>query len=211
MKRRTLLTGSLVACSGVAVGATLLTRGRRPDLVTVTGSTMGTYYRVHIPPDTLAPGALRKVVEARLDGVELRMSTYLPDSELMRFNRRLQVGPWMGASEQTLVVIEHALEVSARTDGAFDPTIGPLVALWGFGPSGPVTTPPTDRELADTAPRVGYRRLLASVSQGSLHKTIPTLDVDLSGIAKGFAVDRIAAGLDAAGVDRYLIDVGRAL
>ncbi|MGI9492243.1 MAG: FAD:protein FMN transferase, partial [Geminicoccaceae bacterium] len=122
MKRRTLLTGSLVACSGIALGSALLTRREHDHLVTVTGQTMGTYYRLRVPADSLPPKALRETAEGVLDGVVARMSTYRSESELSRFNHQ-STASWTTTSEQTLAVIAKALEVSRLTEGAFDPTI----------------------------------------------------------------------------------------
>ena len=207
MKRRTLLTGSLVACSGVALGGVLLARHGHDDLVTVTGPTMGTHYRLRVPAYSLPPKVLRETAEEVLDGVVARMSTYRSESELSLFNHQ-STADWTITSEQTLAVIAKGLEVSRLTEGAFDPTVGPLVELWGFGPSGSIATPPDERALADIARRVGFRHLHVSSADGAVRKMEPTLDLDLSGIAKGFAVDRLATALNEAGVERYLIDVG---
>lgn len=207
MKRRTLLAGSVIACSGVALGAVHLSRVRKSALVSVTGPTMGTYYRVQASDESVATQTLRRLTETVLGDVESRMSTYAPDSELSRFNRETQ-GTWTNMSDLTLTVVERALAINRLSAGAFDPTVGPLVELWGFGASGSMDVPPADSAIADAAANVGASRLTASAAQGALRKRAPGLEVDLSGIAKGFAVDRIAAALGAAGLDSYLIDVG---
>lgn len=207
MKRRTLLAGSVVACSGVALGAVHLSRVRKSALVSVTGPTMGTYYRVQAPDESVPTQTLRRLTETALGDVESRMSTYAPDSELLRFNRGVE-GVWTNMSDLTLTVVERALAISRLSHGAFDPTVGPLVELWGFGASGALDAPPADSAIADAAANVGASRLAASVARGAMRKHSPALEIDLSGIAKGFAVDRISVALDAAGLDSYLIDVG---
>ncbi len=158
------------------------------------GRAMGTTYSVQAGcPDALP----RADIGAVLDRVDAQMSTYRGDSELMRFNRA-PVGPWIAVSRDLAEVAAEAFRVAEQTGGAFDPTVGPLVARWGFGPE--ATVPFDERQI-------GYRNLRHRLDPPALAKRAP-LALDLSAIAKGHAVDRIAELLLAARCDAFLIELG---
>ncbi len=182
-----------------------------PARVVLTGSTMGTTWSVtlHARDRTRADlRAARAAIEARLDAVNRLMSTWDPESELSRLNRHASTEPF-ALSPETLEVLDLAREVSERTEGAFDVTVGPLVAAWGFGAGARAPGQTPDRaELATIRRRVDYRLLELDREAGTVHKRRPDVECDLSAIAKGFAVDEVARALERQGWDDFLVEIG---
>ena len=206
-RRRTLLqalaAGTLVAACGERRGVAIA-----PQLE-FRGPTMGTTFTAKIAGPRLpesAAAAARDGVAGALDAVVARMSTYLPHSELSRFNRHSDASPF-ALSADTLAVFALAREVSALSDGAFDITIAPLVDAWGFGPV-KAHRVVGDAEIAALAPRVGWRGLAVDTAAGTVAKAHAGQSADLSGIAKGFAVDQAARALDALGIADYMVEAG---
>lgn len=175
----------------------------------LTGATMGTGYNVKLVD--LGHGSdtaeLARRVAGILQRIESRMSTYLPESELSQFNSSPST-EWFEISEETLDVIEAAQDVSLLTGGAFDVTVGPLVNLWGFGPDGDRVEPPAQHDAERVRRRVGFEQLMLRPTPPAVRKARSDVSVDLSAIAKGYAVDRIADLLDASRVENYLVEVG---
>ncbi len=174
------------------------------------GSTMGTYYRVQVVADDLdreGRQALAAAIEEELEGVNGRMSTYLPDSELSRFNRHRATTPFE-LSPSTFEVFAAAMAASRRTGGAFDVTVGPLVDAWGFGPG--VGEPPELDQAAvrQVLDRIGFEKLELDAASRTARKTRADLSCDLSGIAKGYAVDRVAERLAELGAADVWVEVG---
>ena len=180
---------------------------RGPAEFEIAGNTMGTQFSVKIAADAVDVAKVRPQVEAALEAVDAMMSTYRPDSELSRFNTDTTTD-WHPVSGAFCASIEQALAISAMTDGAFDITVGPLVNLWGFGPDQPTVEPPSDADIAAKKAVVGYQRLHADCTVPALKKDVPGLEIDMSGLGKGYAADRVAEKLDADGLENYLIEVG---
>jgi FAD:protein FMN transferase len=176
------------------------------DLVTFTGATMGTRYSVTIPSrDDVAE--LQQKVDGRLREINGQMSTYDEGSELSRFNQ-YQGDDWFAVSTDLAQVVKFALKVAESTDGAFDPTVGPAVNLWGFGPDGRRKQPPSEAEIAAARERIGYENLEVRAEPPALKKKRPDLYLDLSAVAKGFAVDEAGDLLARAGCRDSLVVVG---
>jgi len=175
----------------------------------LTGPTMGTTYSVKLvaPADTLSKETLGREIRDTLEQVERLASTYRVHSELSVFNAN-PTTDWISVSVALCDVVEQALAVSRRTDGAFDITVGPLVNLWGFGPGGLVTEPPSQADIDAAMTRVGYRHLETRCSIPAMRKDRADLYLDLSGWAKGYAVDRLAELLDTLGIENYLVEIG---
>ena len=175
------------------------------------GEAQGTTYSVKVVAGELSTStenAIRQAIGVRLGAIDRMMSTYRPDSELSRFNRFHETTPFK-ASPELVEVVQLAAEVSAATDGAFDITVAPLVEAWGFGPAqGRRQSPPSDEELADLCADVGYAQVEASSSDNTLRKTQPGVQCDLNGIAQGYTVDKLAAGLEAMGYGNYVVELG---
>jgi thiamine biosynthesis lipoprotein len=176
------------------------------ELVTFSGATMGTRYAVTIPSrEDVAE--LQQKVDARLKELNSLMSTYDESSELSRFNQYAG-DDWFAVSPEMATVVKFALEVAASTDGAFDPTVGPAVNLWGFGPEGRRKTPPSDEEITAVQERIGYQNVEVRIDPPALRKKRPDVYLDLSAVAKGFAVDEIARLLEGAGLPSSLVVIG---
>jgi thiamine biosynthesis lipoprotein len=167
---------------------------------------MGTTYSVKIVTDvsSLDKERIASEIQARLDEINGLMSTYLPDSELSRFNRA-EVGVPFELSEEMRQVLEMAYQINLMSSGKFDVTVGPLVNLWGFGPDPGYQVVPPVSEIENALARVGMNNL--SLKGNRLTKLKDTY-VDLSAIAKGFGVDEIAALLDQRKLKDYLVEIG---
>lgn len=168
------------------------------------GATMGTTWSVQYLADAALPD-LHPGLQAELDLVVDQMSTWEPGSDISRFNRA-PADSWVALPAELRMVLDHALRLAQQTDGAYDPTVGPLVDLWGFGALGAMPAP-DDGAIAEARARVGWHRLQVDAKRGAVHQPGGTR-LDLSSIAKGHAVDRLSAVLQANGVTDYLVDVG---
>jgi thiamine biosynthesis lipoprotein len=166
---------------------------------------MGTRYSVTIPQreDVIE---LQQKVAARLQEINSLMSTYDQESELSRFNQ-YQGDDWFAVSAETAYVVKFALEVAESTKGAFDPTVGPAVNLWGFGPEGRRKEPPDEDEIASARKRIGYRSLEVREQPPAVRKQRADVYLDLSALAKGFAVDEISELLANAGYKDSLVAI----
>ena len=175
----------------------------------LTGTTMGTSYSVQWTeiPDSVDVVLLQESIDTRLAELNDLMSTYLPHSQLSGFNRSRETG-WHAVEPELAELTTLALEISRQTEGAFDVTVGPLVNLWGFGPDETEFSFPTLTEINIAKRSVGYRNLQARLDSAALNKKIVDLHVDLSAIAKGYAVDQVAEILDRNNIRHYMIEIG---
>jgi thiamine biosynthesis lipoprotein len=162
--------------------------------------------RIVDPPAGLSLEALRSGIGALLAQTVRQMSTWEPDSEISRFNRH-RGGDWFAVSPELAAVVAESLSIAALSGGAFDIRVGPLVRLWGFGP-GPAPPGLPDPAAVETARRLAGGVIEVRERPPALRKSLPEAEIDLSAIAKGDAVDRIARHLEAAGVHRYLVEIG---
>lgn len=180
---------------------------RGGKVVPLSGVSMGTTWRLaYCDQSVVDQATVLREVQARLDQVVAQMSTWLPTSKISIYNSA------PGGSEHVLppefvTVLATALEVAERTGGAFDPTIGPLVDLWGFGSGGQGHRTPEPEEIAAARELVGWRRAVCNVETKRLTQLGGT-KLDLSSIAKGFGVDEMARCLDHIGVSSYLCEIG---
>lgn len=184
-------------------------RGARLPEYELSGQSMGTTYSVKIvaPERGLDRAALGKLIAGRLDEIEQRLSTYIEDSELSRFNASNSTD-WIDVSTEMCRLVQRAHEISVRTGGAFDITVGPLVNLWGFGPTGDALEPPPADAVAAARQVVGYEKVQADCSVPALRKDAPGVYLDLSAYAKGYAVDRVAELVEEHPLAGYLVEIG---
>ncbi|MGA1798747.1 FAD:protein FMN transferase [Sphingomonas sp. 4RDLI-65] len=170
------------------------------------GETMGTRWSVRLAaPAGTDLSSLRQAIVARLAGLVAEMSHWAPDSLLSRFNRSAP-GTWTTLPPDFAHVIARGLTIAETTRGAFDPAIGRLVDIWGFGPIA-VAAPPSAPEIEIARAASGWSRL--SFSPAGAHLRQPGgVALDLSGIAKGHAVDAIADLARDAGIGNALVEIG---
>lgn len=168
---------------------------------------MGTTYSVKIfdPPE--AKEDLAFLVDQLLRNVNDQMSTYLENSEITRFNRSKSTD-WFPVSEELASVVAFSQVISEKTEGAFDVTVGPLVNVWSFGPDPSKRTVPEGGVIAKLRESVGYRKLSVRVDPPALKKSVPELKIDLSAVAKGYAVDRMVALLNEQGASNVFAEIG---
>jgi thiamine biosynthesis lipoprotein len=172
---------------------------------TLAGETMGTTWSVSVVADA-PPANLPEVIRRTLDQVVAQMSTWDRDSALSRFNAA-PAGSWRDLPEDLFQVLACAAEIAEDTGGAFDPTIGPVVNLWGFGPDGQRGRPPDPAAVAAALSRCGWHRLELDLAARRARQP-GGLYIDLSGIAKGYAVDLVARRLREHGHASHLVEIG---
>ena len=179
----------------------------------ISGKTMGTTYSIKLglanDPSNRAIdlSEIKDEVEARLQAINQEMSTYIPDSVISQFNQSKKLDSFPISSEFALVVGE-AKRISELTGGRFDITVRPLVNFWGFGNvEKQRTTLPSGSEIEDVLSRIGFDKLRFDPDAPSLGKSIDHLEIDLSAIAKGYAVDQIAS-IIAKRTPNYLVEIG---
>ncbi|MBS99758.1 MAG: FAD:protein FMN transferase ApbE [Oceanospirillaceae bacterium] len=176
-----------------------------PKMLGFNGLTMGTSFSLQwIGTDAAQVEVLRPKVGALLSAINQQMSTYIEDSELSRFNQAA-AGTQMEVSAGLAEVVREALRISEVSGGAFDVTVGPLVNLWGFGPNGRIMEAPPEAKIDELKGLTGFSNI--SVEGHRIAKKGDQY-VDLSAIAKGYGVDRVAALLEAEGVKSYLVEIG---
>lgn len=179
-------------------------------LTEVRRKAMATDFVVLLPEHALTIDggeAVEIAVEALeiVERLEQRFSVYLPESEISRLNRSAATGP-VRLSRQTFEVLLRAQEIAQRTEGAFDVTAGPLVECWGF--TRRTGRKPSAEEIAETLQRVGWQKLELDQENASARFAVPQMQVNLGGIGKGFAIDRIAERLRQNGVHDFVIHGG---
>lgn len=183
-KTETTLTESTVAVAGKMI---------------LSGKTMGTTYNITYLDEESRD--LQTSIDSLLVVFNQSLSTYIPDSELSRFNQGDTLDfklPYL------LPVLEASKKVYENTNGAFDPTVGPLVNIWGFGPGGPELKDSVDiKNLLST---VGFTKI--EFDQKQLRKKVPGIYLDFSAIAKGYGSDVVADFLKSKGILNYLVEIG---
>jgi len=179
-----------------------------PPIRVFRGRTMGTTYMVKVAgADTIDDQTLRLKIDLELRRVNDQMSTYLKSSEISRFNRS-ESTDWFQVSPDFARVVAAAQQISRKTDGAFDVTVGPLIDAWNFGAGERTGAVPDAETITDLKQRVGYQQLAVRLDPPALKKSRGDLAIDLSAIAKGHGVDRVVALLAELGVANTFVEIG---
>ena len=179
-----------------------------PNEYLIRGETMGTTYNVKLVSDNVrSPDEINDyqvVIERALSRIDALMSTYRNDSEVSILNN-MPKGQSMSVSPQTYEVLSLARDISRFTDGFFDITVGPLVDLWGFGPNYKHDQVPSNTDIVIAKEKVDWRAI--ELTEGKVYKN-QDVSVDLSAIAKGYAVDQVALALKKLSLKNFLVEVG---
>lgn len=173
------------------------------------GLTMGTSFSVKVSqlPEGVKIYRLETLIKNRLDEINQRMSTYISDSEVVLINSSTNTGATFITPELEKVLIQ-AHKISELSNGAFDITVAPLVNLWGFGSDKTENQTPKAEEIRQVLKSVGYQKLVINTRVVTLAKTLPDVAIDLSALAKGYAVDEVAKVLDKQGITDYMVEIG---
>jgi len=174
------------------------------------GQTMGTVWSVRAVLDAqLSAATLQRAIEHELDTVVAQMSHWLPTSNLEQFNRAA-ADSWHELPAAFFAVLKFALQVAADSDGAYDPAAGKLINLWGFGAQrrydeAGFTVPASER--INALLNAGWRQLLLDVERRRAYQPGGLL-LNLSAVAKGYAVDCVSRRLIEHGIEHHLVEVG---
>ena len=171
---------------------------------TLHGPAMGTRWSASVDTDaTVDLVALQQNLAATVEQVDAQMSPWKPDSDLMRVNRA-PVDVWVDLPAEMLEVLACALDICRLSAGAFDPGVGALVDAWGFGAVRDAPDAVAIKSARHVAPHPTHECLELDLLAGRARKRAP-LQLDLCGIAKGYAVDRMAAVVQQHGVQQALL------
>ncbi|MDM8540475.1 FAD:protein FMN transferase [Desulfococcaceae bacterium HSG9] len=176
--------------------------------VRFSGRTMGTAYHIKVVVPYFKQAAyLKKEIEQRLREINQSMSTYIPDSEISRFNNISQVDRQFCISNDFYYVLTVSTTLYQVTQGAWDGTVRPLVALWGFGDDKETQRIPAQDEIDTVLQNTGFDKIIIKDNQCIIKKN-PQIALDLGSIAKGFGTDQIAEMLMKQGFDNFLVEIG---
>ena len=176
--------------------------------VRFSGRTMGTVYHIKVvAPYFKQTAFLKKEIEQRLREINLSMSTYIPDSEISRFNNISQVDRPICISNDFYYVLTVSARLYQITHRAWDGTVRPLIALWGFDIPEKTERIPAQKEIDTVLQNIGFDNIIIQDNQCLIKKN-PQIALDLGSIAKGFGTDQIAAMLRKQGFDNFLVEIG---
>ncbi len=177
----------------------------QPQYLIFDGNIFGTTYHIKIR-STCQDTGLHDKIKAELAKVNAAMSMFEEDSEVSRINQA-PAGKELVLSKDMSFLLQRAATVFRQSGGAFDPTIAPLVNLWGFGPDG-AGKMPIREEINRALHHVGFDKLRFDKEFKTLHKTDDNLALDLSALAKGYGVDKVASLLAGEGYGDYIVEIG---
>lgn len=168
---------------------------------------MGTQWHVNLPNShAIDAGILHQQISTRLKAINQQFSTYIEDSEVSRFNRFKSTEVFT-VSPEIITVMTVAKKIYQESNQYFDPTLSPLIRLWGFDKTIRFNAPKAtliQKKLAD----IGFDKIDIKLKTHQLQKSQPQVEINLSAIAKGYAVDQIASLLDHRGIKHYLVEIG---
>lgn len=172
-----------------------------------TGETMGTYYSIAIDG---AVEAARDDIQTQIDvclaDINRQMSTWDPNSEISQFNKS-ESTDWFSVSPEFAMVVAESIRIHTLTNGAFDPTVAPLIDLWGFGAKRPKSFPKQE-EIDAAKSKTGMQFIEARPEPSAIKRTKPRITLNLSAIAKGHGVDRVSELLTSLGYPSHVVDIG---
>ncbi|MCI5072380.1 FAD:protein FMN transferase [bacterium] len=178
--------------------------------IKINGKTMGTTYTITLPKQEnikIDPSKIQSAIDQKLNAINQSLSTYIKDSEISRFNN-FKANTWMNISKDMFLVSQKAQEVAILTDYYFDPTLGPLINLWGFGYTESVGVP-KQSEIDVLLPYIGMDKIeLAQNIVYQIKKKSSSIQLDYSAIAKGYAVDEISSLLLSMGHQHHYVEIG---
>ena len=204
---------NILLISLLALGLSGCEKNSSQPAMVLEGKTMGTVWRVSVAGvDPQRKAALQQLIQQQLDRDDGELSTWKSDSVLSHFNQYQGNAPQPVSADMADIVTE-ALRIGHKTSGAMDITVGPLVNLWGFGPTKQPAHTPSEAEIAAAKALTGLQhlRVIQGVDGQWLQKDLPGLYVDLSTMGEGYATDHLARLMEQQGITDYLVSVGGAV
>ena len=181
------------------------------QILKITGPTMGTQYHISwVGSDPSQTKSLQQQVDDRLKAINQSMSTYISDSELSLLNKGelpIDENGWMPISADLTEVLNKSLMVWQGSHGVFDVTVGPLVNLWGFGPQARPNHTPEASRITELLSHIGSQNIELDAPHSRVRLKTPQY-IDLSAIAKGWAVDEIARLLKQNQITAFMVEIG---
>lgn len=192
----------------IAVGVFVYYTQPDDTVIRITGSTMGTTYEVTVRklPPKMSAEEFQQRIEQVLADVNQRYSHYDPNSEISQFNQS-QSTDWHNIEPESRGLYEYSQTVYKNSGGAFDITLEPLILLWNFSNSPETFRVPTEEQIEQALSLCGTEKLMVR-RRGSLKKSIPELQLNLSAIAKGYGVDQVAELLRVHHLEDFLVNIG---
>ena len=187
------------------VALALFLRSTFSDYQEFGGKIFNTYYKIKIRT-SVADGSLPRQIENILQDIDAKMSVFNEDSEISKLNKT-KAGESFALSEDLSKVLKTAKKINKESNGAFDPAIAPLIDLWGFGPEHKFASP-SEEKLSEVKSYSRFDKLTFSKDYKKVTKKDARTSLNLSAIAKGYAVDRIAESLEELGFRDYVVEIG---
>lgn len=183
---------------------------RKKSMGVIEGQTMGTTYTVKFVYTGSGPdlNIIQKAIDEKLQDINRQMSTYIEDSEISRFNRLPVTHEWMNISKEFYEVLLLSKEVYEKSEGYFDPTLGPAINAWGFGEDGTWNVIPSEAKLKNISESVGFEKIEISPTKWAIRKHAQDVKINLSAVAKGYAVDKVSEFLSSIGTRDYMVEIG---
>ncbi|MFP8967861.1 FAD:protein FMN transferase [Pokkaliibacter sp. CJK22405] len=177
-----------------------------PEIQRVEGYAQGTTYHISWWSETsLDTGVVEQQFQQQLASIDKELSTYRDDSYISRFNASPSTD-WQPASQDFIDLITLAKSISQKTQGCYDPTLGPLFGLWGFRKD--VLNVPTPEQIQAVKAHMGMDKLEVDEVDHKIRKTVPDLQVDFSSMGEGYTIGKLTRILEDMGVTNYLVEFG---
>lgn len=177
-----------------------------PKIEKVEGYAQGTTYHISFwSNDAVSVEDVRSSFNVTLAQIDKELSTWRNDSYISTFNHSTSTA-WQPASKDFIELIKIAKDINKKSEGCYDPTVGPLFDLWGFKKDS--LHVPTKQELAATKADLGMEKLEIDKTGKRIRKTIPALQVDFSSMGEGYTIGKLSQVLEAKGVTNYLVEFG---
>ncbi len=186
----------------------LLFKGCGAKEVLISGETMGTTYHIKVISGYFKNiSGLKRQIFQRLEEINSSMSTYIKKSEISRFNAISNTKEKYYISEDFYNVMVIAEKLHKLTDGAWDGTLKPIVTLWGFGSTKRIKNIPGESEIEEHLKNIGFD-LIEISKKRYIRKKNPSISLNLNSIAKGYAVDQLAALIRKHKISDFLVEIG---
>lgn len=180
--------------------------GHKKEYQIISGETFGTYYTIKIR-SSADNTHLQKLIKDEFEEINSQMSVFDINSEISNINRDMS-GQWIELSPEMSFLMKNAYQIYIQSKGAFDPTVGKLIDLWGFGTTGSTDKVPNEEDIVSVLKTTGFDKVSFDAQYEKMRKNNSETVINLSALAKGYGVDRIANLLKEQGLKNFVIEVG---